>query len=176
MKDPVLDRLRKNANGRRWRAKNRERMRAYERAYYEANKEHVRARQRELYRAKHPAKPAPTEDEKRAALLKRRETFKAYRRRKDGVVDAHGASKSGPCEICGASTDVLHLDHDHSSGRVRGWLCGNCNRALGLFRDNEMILRRAIKYLEKSSGKAKDRQSSGDIPGAQGDPVGSRIR
>ena len=39
------------------------------------------------------------------------------------------------------------LDHDHNTGSMRGWLCHECNRALGNFKDNIEILERALKYL-----------------------------
>lgn len=42
----------------------------------------------------------------------------------------------------------LNLDHCHSTGKVRGLLCHNCNRALGLFQDNPEVVRRAADYLE----------------------------
>lgn len=43
----------------------------------------------------------------------------------------------------------LNLDHFHSTGKVRGLLCHNCNRGLGLFQDNPEYLRQAALYLEK---------------------------
>lgn len=51
------------------------------------------------------------------------------------------------CAICGNGGE-LHVDHCHASGQVRGLLCGSCNRALGLFKDNTGGLRKAIDYLE----------------------------
>ena len=42
----------------------------------------------------------------------------------------------------------LVVDHCHETGKVRGLLCHNCNRALGLFHDNKEALLRAIEYLE----------------------------
>lgn len=42
----------------------------------------------------------------------------------------------------------LVVDHCHSSGKVRGLLCHNCNRALGLFQDSMSSLTRAIEYLK----------------------------
>lgn len=41
----------------------------------------------------------------------------------------------------------LVVDHCHQRGLVRGLLCHNCNRALGLLRDSEETLQRAIDYL-----------------------------
>ena len=40
------------------------------------------------------------------------------------------------------------LDHDHKTGNMRGWLCHECNRALGNFKDNIELLKRALQYLE----------------------------
>ena len=59
-----------------------------------------------------------------------------------------GKPKPQVCEICGCSCDP-HLDHDHKTGKFRGYICGSCNRALGMVKDNPEILRRAAAYLEK---------------------------
>lgn len=40
-----------------------------------------------------------------------------------------------------------NIDHCHDTGRVRGVLCGPCNRALGLFKDNPAIIMAAHSYL-----------------------------
>lgn len=42
----------------------------------------------------------------------------------------------------------LAVDHCHTTGEVRGLLCHNCNRALGLFQDSVSNLKRAIDYLK----------------------------
>jgi hypothetical protein len=53
------------------------------------------------------------------------------------------------CAICGCSQSAkLHVDHCHSIGKVRGLLCGSCNRALGLMKDNIDFLNKAIIYLQ----------------------------
>lgn len=52
------------------------------------------------------------------------------------------------CQICGKINPILHLDHDHKSGRIRGVLCHQCNRALGFFKDDPQLLRKAADYLE----------------------------
>jgi hypothetical protein len=57
------------------------------------------------------------------------------------------------CAICRNEDEVegrrLAIDHCHTSGKVRGLLCGKCNRGLGLFYDNQELLSNAIKYLTK---------------------------
>lgn len=63
-------------------------------------------------------------------------------------------SQGGRCAIC--RTDVpakkygWHVDHDHSTEKVRGILCNKCNRGLGYLNDSLDILKAAIKYIESS--------------------------
>jgi hypothetical protein len=64
--------------------------------------------------------------------------------------------QEGKCSIClefysetsDFRTKVLHVDHCHNTGRVRGLLCHKCNKALGLFKDNVDTLKRAIEFVE----------------------------
>jgi hypothetical protein len=42
----------------------------------------------------------------------------------------------------------LVVDHCHTTGIVRGLLCHNCNRALGLLQDSQENLENAIDYLK----------------------------
>lgn len=59
------------------------------------------------------------------------------------------AKQSNLCAICGGKDagKVLCVDHDHTTGKVRGMLCGNCNIGLGNFKDSPKILESAIAYL-----------------------------
>lgn len=57
--------------------------------------------------------------------------------------------QGGKCAICGIFCK-LHLDHDHETGRIRGLLCPNCNKGLGLFFDNAKNLNNARKYLQNT--------------------------
>lgn len=54
------------------------------------------------------------------------------------------------CVICG-SDEKLVVDHDHCTGKVRGMLCSHCNRGLGHFRDDPMLLEFAAQYLYASA-------------------------
>jgi hypothetical protein len=59
--------------------------------------------------------------------------------------------QNNACAIC-KTTDwgrpSPSIDHCHTTGKVRGLLCNNCNRAIGLLKDNKEILKNAIKYLK----------------------------
>ena len=53
---------------------------------------------------------------------------------------------ANPLEKSQASKGT-HVDHCHTTGVVRGFLCSPCNNALGLFKENSLLLRKAIRYL-----------------------------
>jgi hypothetical protein len=61
------------------------------------------------------------------------------------------------CEVCGATRDSdgrkgtrLCIDHDHTTGRVRGVLCNNCNAAEGHLKTVANALKLAA-YMERNS-------------------------
>ncbi len=62
--------------------------------------------------------------------------------------------QNGKCGICGTHQSKFKIgfaiDHCHETGKVRGLLCGNCNRAIGLLQDDIENLRCAILYLNKN--------------------------
>jgi hypothetical protein len=72
-------------------------------------------------------------------------------------VDAADARRRPPvgqtCEGCGRDPEVdaiaLQLDHDHSTGLFRGWLCSPCNTALGLLADDPARLQGLLRYLDR---------------------------
>lgn len=53
------------------------------------------------------------------------------------------------CKICEKIPQTrMHLDHCHKTMRVRGLLCGTCNKGLGQFRDDPKLLEVAARYLQ----------------------------
>jgi hypothetical protein len=61
------------------------------------------------------------------------------------------AAQDYRCAICDCRPrrNMLAVDHDHSTGEIRGLLCSRCNqRLLGAANDNPARLRKAADYLE----------------------------
>lgn len=65
-------------------------------------------------------------------------------------------AQDGVCAICNhppngrAHNGKLVVDHDHSTGKVRGLLCSKCNSVLGYVKDSTETLIKAIEYLNKT--------------------------
>ncbi len=70
--------------------------------------------------------------------------FKAMEDRQEGVC----AICQSPPDMDAMGRDQLQVDHDHETGKIRGLLCGACNRGLANFRDDSKRLLRAIVYIE----------------------------
>ncbi|ERR1700677_3375205 len=73
--------------------------------------------------------------------------------------------QNGVCAICkqpetakngwNSKTRFLAVDHCHSTGKIRGLLCTQCNQGLGNFRDDAARMKAAIHYLESHDGLEK---------------------
>jgi len=70
----------------------------------------------------------------------------------NATVDELRASFTGYCELCGKSehNKKLHMDHDHKTGKFRGWLCRKCNSAAGYVNDSPQIAFALALYLERN--------------------------
>lgn len=71
----------------------------------------------------------------------------------------------GRCDSCGEqftnTRSSHHIDHNHTTGEVRGLLCSRCNVALGMLQDNPQKIVQLLKYLERYSDGSIQRDSSG---------------
>lgn len=61
------------------------------------------------------------------------------------------SAQAGACAICQIMPDKksLAVDHDHTTGKVRGLLCVACNCGLGNFRESKESLLKAVAYLNE---------------------------
>ena len=101
-----------------------------------------------------------TKDRKESFTVERRNECKDCRnklsRQRNKLTKYHAKPDSDyTCPCCGRGAEEINcngwvLDHDHSTGEFRGWLCDDCNGALGKALDNPKTLRRLADYLERS--------------------------
>lgn len=109
------------------------------------------------YRDTHQSKVRAMDAERYAHGSKR----EGHLRRKYGMTSAEfeamAVKQHGKCKVCREPPSAgrwsrkyrLHVDHDHTSGRVRGLVCYRCNMAIGFLRDSPKLARSVAKYLEK---------------------------
>ena len=87
----------------------------------------------------------------------RRPSCKKCRSKKKNINSQQKKRYKRPDELeCPLCLDVVdgsyaRLDHSHETGDVRGWLCDNCNTALGKFKDDPEVLKRAIDWLSNKT-------------------------
>lgn len=68
------------------------------------------------------------------------------------VYDNMLINQGNTCKICGIDScktgKAFAVDHCHTTNKIRGLLCSNCNTALGFMGDDTARMKRAIKYLK----------------------------
>lgn len=121
---------------------NKEELKIKNKTYYEENKETIN-QQKVVYNEK---------NKRKFSILKNN----AYIKRKYNITreeyDKLLVNQNNRCKCCGKeggieNKQMLHLDHCHKTGKIRGFLCDNCNRALGMVKDNINTLQEMINYL-----------------------------
>jgi len=118
-------------------------------------------------RKRYDSKPEVREKQRLALKKRRKENPEKYkemgrkseRRRKlktygltEDEYDTLLVSQENLCAICKQPNQTKrdwHVDHCHTTGKVRGILCHFCNVGLGNFKDNKEYLENAIAYLSK---------------------------
>lgn len=126
-----------------WQQNNREKANLHAKAHYERNKENVNNRCKTYYKEN-------LEKVKNTKLLKSFGiTLEQY------LLMSH--VQNNVCAICKKPESAkdarsgkirdLAVDHCHTTGKVRGLLCGKCNQLIGLSNDNTDTLKQAASYL-----------------------------
>lgn len=128
---------------------NKEKRSRYGKEYYQKTKEAQKAKRKEY--VKRPEVAA-----------KRRERCYARKLVRDyGITPQRYqemlAEQDHKCKACGKnlaviSRQLIHVDHCHTTGKVRGILCHHCNCALGNVGDSIDKLLSLIEYLKKCNG------------------------
>lgn len=130
----------------------------------------TRAEIQRRYREKHPERVAAT---KRAWHAARPGYHTAWRRKKRKVDplyfmrvkwrNRYGAvpprMATSKCECCARRyIDMPNkkakypcLDHDHATGKFRGWICDDCNLAIGRAGDTLAGVNRLVAYMERTA-------------------------
>lgn len=118
-------------------------MKEINRDWYERNKPKMAGLSR-AWAAKNPEK---------AKAIGRRSNLKRQYGLTSEDYDRLLESQGGKCAGCGDCSDaaVLHVDHDHETGEVRGLLCGPCNRTIGMAMDRPDRLIGLTRYLQSRS-------------------------
>ncbi len=106
----------------------------------------------ELHRSSDPTRRKAKRKQAReryASDLEFREHLKLQSRKRAGYPKPTRPEPS-ICECCGkpCSRKSLNLDHDHETGKFRGWLCIRCNVGIGHLGDTRERLLQALDYLE----------------------------
>ena len=119
-----------------WTEKNRTKLAEQSRCWKAEHREQVNTRARERY------------------YERRDQELARQRLSKYGIdqitYDALVAAQNGCCLICGERTSInLSVDHDHSTGQIRGLICNDCNIAIAKAKDSPILLRAMADYLEK---------------------------
>ena len=128
-----------------WRLRNPEKVKELNKKY--RDKPENKAKKKE-YNKKHKVKLAEQRKEARTYYKSRLKT-------KYGITlqdyDTMLAKQNYSCAICGKNESEqkhrLSVDHNHTTGEIRGLLCVNCNHGIGKLGDSIDMLQKAIKYL-----------------------------
>lgn len=139
-----------------WYTKNKERFLDYAKKYRETRTEDIARKSKEYWeRVRHVTNARRNQDRKNNPE-KYRSYARQYHRKKSLGRYGLSASDDRPlslgCHICGVTHNdkrkrYFELDHDHTSGTARGFLCKRCNLLLGMAGDSVIILQKAISYL-----------------------------
>lgn len=102
------------------------------------------------HRKKYYSKMKVTNPERYALIQRRHRLKKKYGLTLEKYAEIFN-SQGGVCAICRTpeSPRNMPVDHNHTTGEIRGILCDHCNKALGYFKDNVETMKTAIAYIQR---------------------------
>lgn len=117
-----------NKRTKEYRAKNKEKVRATYKLWLEKNKDKKKEYQ------KTPARKNTEFKSRYGITLDQRNKM--------------AEEQGGICTICGITPKKLCVDHCHKTNKVRNLLCDNCNKVLGLIKENSTTAIKMHDYLK----------------------------
>jgi len=140
----------------KYRQEHKERIAAQHKLYYEKNKEQIlasekKSRQKNIEHYREFRRQYHQKNKARRNLNIKKCNLKRKYNLTPEEVDAMLSGQSFSCLICHGDLRILkrHIDHNHKTGKVRGILCSNCNKGIGMLGENTETLSRAISYLQR---------------------------
>ena len=151
-------------NKKKYRENNKEEINKKARELHLINKDEINKRRRELYKInKNKEKKQEYYKKNKQHILELRHKEK-LRTKHNHLVKRYGITieqyenmldiQKSKCYICDTFVDntknnYLHVDHNHTTGKVRKLLCMGCNASLGLIKENKNTLLKMIEYLKE---------------------------
>lgn len=125
---------------------NKDRIALERRKYYQENHQEILKRKKDYYRKGIPKIKEKSWKQKNILINNRIFNIEDYNR------EISRCNKK--CEICNQDPSNhkkgFCVDHNHNTYHYRGILCSLCNSALGYFKEDIVIMTRAIEYLRKT--------------------------
>lgn len=117
--------------------KTRDKQLEYHKNYYQETQEHQKAKSRAWY----------AENRSHAIAQARIRRLRTYFGLTPDEYEAMLVAQNNVCAICGQNGKKLHIDHCHTTGKIRGLLCAPCNSFLGRIHDSPAVLDQIKRYL-----------------------------
>lgn len=135
---------------------------AYNRAYYESHPEKYKrtpeqnARRNELRRKKYAeSSEMRTKIYEQVKKSRNRQPLQRYAAQYGISAEEIELMMNRGCSVCHANPMIdptvrLHIDHNHTTGTVRGVLCQSCNIALGQLKEDPIRIGNLLNYLMRA--------------------------
>lgn len=149
-----LNKEKKAEYGRRYRSLNKKKIADYGRQWYAGNRKRTSARMKEWYKKQ--------DRFARSLISSDRHAREGGYSPCTATAEEIGTAFTGFCQNPGCRIPEVEckqrlcLDHNHGTGRFRGWLCHRCNRAAGLLNESKEIISGLAEYVNTEGLRANN--------------------